>query len=114
LERIEGHVDGRGGVGFTRSMPEPLESGDEVLIEHRHFAIQDQSGFWESSNHPSEFTKSPRVIPTIPAEELDLPLTLGGEHYPAVVFLLLDPALTAEGASDVGASGAMSDRKGHA
>jgi len=49
-------------------MSEPLESGDEVLIEDRHFAIQDQGGFSESTDHPGNFTKSPCVIPAIPAE----------------------------------------------
>lgn len=46
---LEGHVDGRRGEGFTSATPEPLEAGDEVFIEHGHFAVEDQSGFRESS-----------------------------------------------------------------
>jgi len=57
-------------------MPEPFKPGDKLLIEDRYFSIEDQAGFWESSNHPGKFTKSPSVIPTIPTEELDLALTL--------------------------------------
>jgi hypothetical protein len=49
-------------------MPEPLESGDELPIEDGYFAIEDQGGLGKSSNHPGEFTQSPCVIPTIPAE----------------------------------------------
>ena len=44
LEHIEDHVDGRRGERFAGPMPEPLESGDEVLIEHRHLAVEDQRG----------------------------------------------------------------------
>ena len=54
-------------------MPEPLESGDELVIEDGYLTVEDQGGFWESSNHPGKFTKSPSVIPTIPAQESDVP-----------------------------------------
>ena len=81
-------------------MPEPLESGDEVLIEYGHFSIQDQGGFWESSDHPGQLTKSPRVIPTVPAEELDPPITLTSHDSPSVVLFFKHPSLAVEGTGD--------------
>ena len=79
-------------------MPEPLESGDEVLIEDRYLTVENQRGLGKRSNHPREFTKPPCVIPTIPAEELHLPISLAGQDAPSVVFLFVDPPLPMEGA----------------
>ena len=57
-------------------MPELLESGDEVIIEDCYFSIEDQCGFLDSPNDLGEFTKSSCVIPTIPAKELNPPISL--------------------------------------
>jgi len=78
-------------------MPEPLESGDEVFIEDGYFTIKDHSGFWESANHPGEFTKSPCVIPTIPAVELDLAISLESQDSPSVVLFFVHPSLRWKG-----------------
>ena len=70
-----------------------------MLIEKGDFPIQNQGGFWQGSSHLGEFTKSPCVIPPIPAEELDLPISLASQNPPPVVFLLVDPSLSMEGTS---------------
>ena len=79
-------------------MSQPLESGDELVIEDRYLTIEGQSGLRQRTDYPGEFTKAPRVIPTIPAEELDLPVTLESQNPPSVVFLFVDPPLSMEGA----------------
>src|SRR5262245_27606907 len=72
----QSHVDGRCGQGFTSPMPEPFKPGDQVFIEDGYLTIENQSGFRESADYLGEFTKSLRVIPTIPAEEMHLPISL--------------------------------------
>ena len=78
-------------------MPEPLESADEVFIKDGYLTVEDQGGFGKMGNHPGEFTKPPCVIPTIPAEELHLPISLESQDAPAVVFLLVHPSLAMKG-----------------
>jgi len=77
-------------------MPEPLESRNEMLIEDGHLTIEGQSGFWERTDDLGEFTKSPRVIPPVPADEVDLPVTLASQNPPPIIFLLEDPSLPME------------------
>ena len=79
-------------------MPEPLESGDEMLIKEGYFTVQNHSGLGKRPDYPGEFTKSPRVIPTVPAEEMDLPISLDSQDSPPIVFLLVHPSLPMEGA----------------
>ena len=95
LEDIEHHVDGRCGEGFTSPMPEPLESGDEVLIEDRYLTVEDECGLGKRAD-PSKFTKS-GMIPTIPAEEMDLPVSLERENPPSVVLFLINQPSRSKG-----------------
>ena len=96
LEDIEHHTHGRGGERFTRPMPEPLESGDEVFIEDRYLTVEGQGGFGQGENHLGQLTKSLCVIPTILAKELHAPIRLESQNPPPVVFLFVHPSLTME------------------
>ena len=81
-------------------MPEPLESGDEVLIEDRHFTIEDQRGLGKRGNHPGEFSKPLCVISTIPTEETHIPIRLESENSQPVILLLVHPSVPMEGTCD--------------
>ena len=93
LERIKGHVDGWRGKRVAGPVPEPLESGDELLIEHRHLAVEDQRGLRQGGNRRRQVTEATGVIAAIATEELHLAIGFVRQNPPAVVLLLVDPAL---------------------
>ena len=49
-------------------MPEPLESGDQVLIEDRYLTVQNQRGFGQCGNRRGELAEASCVIAAIPTE----------------------------------------------
>ncbi len=50
-------------------MPEPLESGDELLIKDRHLAVQDERDRGQGGDRRRKLGEALRVITFIPTEQ---------------------------------------------
>jgi hypothetical protein len=74
-------------------MPEPLESGDQVLIKDHDLAVQDQRGRWQGGDRIRSIGEAPRVIAAMPTDQPDVAPGLVDHEPPAVVLLLVHPAL---------------------
>jgi hypothetical protein len=74
------------------------EGSDELLTFFRFPKAQWKRGFREGSNRSHYLTKASCMVTTIPTEEGDLSIGLESQNSPPVIFLLIHPALTMEGA----------------
>ena len=78
-------------------MPEPLESGDELRVVHRHLAVEDK-GAIEGPERGHECGEASGMVETVSAHQLDGPGDLVGQHPPAVYVLFIDPVRMEDGA----------------
>src|SRR5215470_14318383 len=97
VQAVEGHVDGRGGHRVLGALAEPLEAADELIVEDRHFPVEDQPDGWERPDGGGKVGKPMAVVLARPADELDVPAVLVGDHAPSVVLLFEGPADAVEG-----------------
>src|SRR5262252_9337496 len=101
VQAVEGHVDGRGGHRVLGALAEPLEAADELVVEDRHFPVEDQPAGWERPDCGGKVGKTVAVVLARSADELDVPAVLVGDHAPSVVLLFVGPAATMEGLIDL-------------
>jgi hypothetical protein len=94
-------------------MPQPLEAGDELLIEDCYLTVEDQRGLRRGGNRSRYLAEASCVISPIPTEELHLAISLLSQEPPAAVFLVVDPSLPMEGTGDErGCISVMSEERG--
>src|SRR5262252_5408503 len=79
------------------ALAEPLEAADELVVEDRHFPVEDQPDGGERPDGGGKVGKAVAVVLARPADELDVPAVLVGDHAPSVVLLFVGPADAMEG-----------------
>src|SRR2546426_10799740 len=76
---------------------QPVATGQEVLIEHSDFPVQDQRGGRQQRDRNRQLSKPAREVDAVAAQEPDRIAPLERNEPPAVVFFLIDPARPMEG-----------------
>jgi hypothetical protein len=54
VDTVEGHEQRRRGHARGLAVPEPLEAGDELVVEEAHLAVQDQRGRRQAADRRHE------------------------------------------------------------
>lgn len=97
LEHVERDEDRRRTEDPGVVIAEQMEPAHELLVVHRHLAVQGNDVGLELRDGGSELAEAARVVHRVSADQADVRAVLVGEDPPTVDFLLVDPAVTGKG-----------------
>jgi hypothetical protein len=102
VEAVERDQRRRRGGHILWTGADPLEVGEELAVEDRDLAIEDERRRFERGHRGGQLREATSQVATVPTHQAHTVRVLVGEHAPAVDFLLVDPAVVVDGALHFG------------
>jgi hypothetical protein len=96
VQTVEGHEHRRRARLVGLGAAEQVKLRHEILVENADFAIENERRRLERGIALASSRKRSGVVDGIPADEADSRAVFVGGHSPAVVLLLVDPAVAME------------------